>query len=102
GWAKKFTDIPVVSVGSLGLKIDLFGGFLAKNQTFEFAGREQMQILADQFARGEFDLMAVGRSIIGDADWLVKVREGRYRDIRTFDKNDVMGDYQWDPGLVGE
>jgi len=102
GWAKKFTDVPVVSVGSLGLKIDLFGGFLAENQTFEFAGQEQLQILADQFARGEFDLMAVGRAIIGDADWLMKVQEGRYGDIRGFDKADVMGDYEWDPGLVGE
>lgn len=102
GWAKKFTEIPVVAVGSLGLKIDLFGGFLAKDQRFDFAGQDQLEILAGQFKRGEFDLMAIGRSIIGDAEWLVKAREGRYGDIRTFDKNDVMGDYEWDPGLVGE
>jgi len=102
GWAKRFTGVPVVSVGSLGLKIDLFGGFLAETSTFEFAGREQLQELANQFARREFDLMAVGRSIIGDADWLVKVREGRYDEIRSFSKADVMGDYEWDPGLVGE
>lgn len=102
GWAKKFTKLPVVTVGSLGLKIDLFGGFLAEGVTFDFAGQAQLQIMADQFARGEFDLMAIGRAIIGDADWLVKVREGRYDDIRSFSKVDVMGNYEWDPGIVGE
>jgi 2,4-dienoyl-CoA reductase-like NADH-dependent reductase (Old Yellow Enzyme family) len=102
GWAKQYASVPVVSVGSLGLKIDLFGGFLAENFKFDFAGEQQLQILADQFNRGDFDLMAIGRSIIGDADWLVKVRQGRYREIRPFTKADVMGDYEWDPGLVGE
>lgn len=58
--------------------------------------------MADQFARGEFDLMAVGRSIIADAEWLIKVREGRFSDIRPFTKADVMGDYEYDPGIVGE
>lgn len=102
GWAKKFTDLPVVDVGSLGLKIDLFGGLLAEGQTFDFAGPAQLQILLDHFHRGEFDLMAVGRSIIGDADWLNKVRDGRYEEIRSFTKADIMGDYDWDPGIVGE
>lgn len=102
GWAKKFTDIPVVTVGSVGLKIDLFGGFLADGMEFDFAGEAQLKIMADKFARGEFDLIAVGRSIIGDADWLVKVREGRFDDIRAFTKADVMGDYEYDPGIVGE
>lgn len=102
GWAKKLTDIPVVSVGSVGLKIDLFGGFLAEGMQFEFAGQAQLQVLADQFARGEFDLMGVGRSIIGDADWLLKVRDGRFHEIRPFTKADVMGNYTYDPGIVGE
>lgn len=102
GWTKKFTRLPVVTVGSLGLKIDLFGGFLAEGMSFDFAGQAQLQIMADQFARGEFDLMAIGRSIIGDADWLLKVRDGRYDEIRSFSKADVMGNYEWDPGIVGE
>jgi 2,4-dienoyl-CoA reductase-like NADH-dependent reductase (Old Yellow Enzyme family) len=102
GWAKKFTDVPVASVGSVGLKIDLFGGLLAEGMQFEFAGQAQLQILVDQFARGEFDLMGVGRSIIGDADWLLKVRDGRFNEIRPFTKADVMGDYTYDPGIVGE
>ncbi len=102
GWAKKFTDVPVATVGSLGLKIDLFGGFLAESMTFDFAGQAQIQIMLEQFQRGEFDLMGVGRSIIGDADWLLKVRDGRFDEIRSFTKADVMGDYTYDPGIVGE
>ncbi len=102
GWAKQFTTKPVVTVGSLGLKIDLFGGFMSEGHTFEFAGESQLQTLMEQFRRGEFDLFAIGRAIIGDADWLIKAREGRYDEIRTFTKADVMGEYEWDPGIVGE
>ena len=102
GWAKRSTALPVVSVGSVGLKIDLFGGLMQESATLEFAGREHLQILADQFARGEFDLIAVGRSLIGDAAWLEKVRDGRFDSIRAFTKADVMGDYEYDPGIIGE
>jgi 2,4-dienoyl-CoA reductase-like NADH-dependent reductase (Old Yellow Enzyme family) len=102
GWAKQFTDVPVVAVGSVGLKIDLFGGFLAEGLDLDFAGEAQLDILARQFERGEFDLIAVGRAMIGDADWLIKVREGRYGEIRPFSKADVMGEYEYDPGIVGE
>lgn len=102
GWAKRATDIPVVAVGSVGLKIDLFGGLITEGISLDFAGQEQLQILADQFARDEFDLIAVGRSMIGDADWLIKARDGRFDEIRPFSKADVMGDYEYDPGIVGE
>ncbi|CAN5391525.1 NADH:flavin oxidoreductase [soil metagenome] len=102
GWAKGCTDVPVVAVGSVGLKIDLFGGFMAEGLSLDFAGQGQLQIMADQFARREFDLIAVGRSMIGDADWLTKIRAGRFDEIRAFTKADVMGDYAYDPGIVGE
>jgi 2,4-dienoyl-CoA reductase-like NADH-dependent reductase (Old Yellow Enzyme family) len=102
GWSKKYTDVPVVTVGSVGLKIDLFGGFMADQAEFEFAGAQQIQQLADLYRQGQFDLVAVGRSIIGDAQWLQKVRAGRFNEIRPFTKSDVMGDYEYDPGIVGE
>ena len=96
GWAKKYANVPVVSVGSLGLKTDLFGGMTMKEKQFRFAGQKQLQILADQFDRNEFDLMGIGRSIIGDASWLIKVRDGEYDKIRSFTKADIIGDYEWD------
>jgi 2,4-dienoyl-CoA reductase-like NADH-dependent reductase (Old Yellow Enzyme family) len=68
GWTKKLTGKPSMAVGGIGLQKDLQG-------TFE-NGSEAADNLPDVRARvaeGEFDLVAVGRSILGDADWVSKV-----------------------------
>jgi 2,4-dienoyl-CoA reductase-like NADH-dependent reductase (Old Yellow Enzyme family) len=68
GWTKKLSGKPCMAVGGVGLQKDLPG-------TFE-NGSEAFDNLADVRARiasGEFDLVAVGRSILGDPDWVIKV-----------------------------
>ena len=39
----------------------------------------------ERFNRGEFDLVAVGRAHLADAEWVNKVREGRYDDITGYE-----------------
>lgn len=102
GWAKRHARVPVITVGSVGLKIDLFGGFLSQQATLEAAGHEQLEQLSRMLAEGQFDLVAVGRSLIGDAAYLEKLRAGDLATIRRFTKADVMGEYEYDPGIVGE
>src|SRR5271170_2411915 len=68
GWTKKLSGKPCMAVGGVGLQKDLPG-------TFE-NGSEAFDNLADvrsRIASGEFDLVAVGRSILGDPDWVIKV-----------------------------
>jgi 2,4-dienoyl-CoA reductase-like NADH-dependent reductase (Old Yellow Enzyme family) len=68
GWTKKLSGKPCMAVGGVGLQKDLQG-------TFE-NGSEAFDNLADvrsRIAGGEFDLVAVGRSILGDPDWVIKV-----------------------------
>jgi 2,4-dienoyl-CoA reductase-like NADH-dependent reductase (Old Yellow Enzyme family) len=68
GWTKKLSGKPCMAVGGVGLQKDLQG-------TFE-NGSEAFDNLADvrsRIASGEFDLVAVGRSILGDPDWVNKV-----------------------------
>jgi 2,4-dienoyl-CoA reductase-like NADH-dependent reductase (Old Yellow Enzyme family) len=94
GWTKTLTDAPVVAVGSVGLDTDVmenFHGTEAK-QTGEPGLRELLR----RFNNGEFDLVSVGRSLIGDAEWVRKVREGRLSDIRSFTRRDVVGDLDID------
>lgn len=102
GWARRHATVPVITVGSVGLKIDLFGGFLSDAATLEAAGTEQLNQMAAMYEGGQFDLLAVGRSLIGDAAYLEKLRAGDLAAIRRFTKADVMGDYEYDPGIVGE
>jgi 2,4-dienoyl-CoA reductase-like NADH-dependent reductase (Old Yellow Enzyme family) len=35
--------------------------------------------------RGEFDLIAVGRALLSDPDWVEKVRHARTDELRDFD-----------------
>jgi 2,4-dienoyl-CoA reductase-like NADH-dependent reductase (Old Yellow Enzyme family) len=40
--------------------------------------------LLTRLARGEFDLVAVGRALLQDPGWLEKIRQGRVDDIEDF------------------
>ncbi len=90
GWTKSLTDAPVIAVGSVGLDTDVMDNF--HGQEAKQTGEPGLRELALRFGNGEFDLVSVGRSLIGDAEWVRKVREGRLSDIRGFTRKDVIGD----------
>ncbi|WP_308858177.1 hypothetical protein [Paenibacillus sp. R14(2021)] len=75
GWVKKVTGKPTISVGSVGLEADIFG---SANEGNPYARRDALN---EQVKREEFDLIAVGRSLLADPAWANKVREGRLDDI---------------------
>ena len=79
GWAKKVTGLPTISVGSVGLTGDFFGSFAG--QSAPSAGLEP---LLERMEKGEFDLIAVGRALLGDPDWAEKVRDGRLSELNDF------------------
>jgi 2,4-dienoyl-CoA reductase-like NADH-dependent reductase (Old Yellow Enzyme family) len=72
GWAKKLTGAATISVGSVGLSGDFFGSF--QGQASQPAG---LGGLVARMERGEFDLVAVGRALLSDPQWVEKVRDGR-------------------------
>jgi 2,4-dienoyl-CoA reductase-like NADH-dependent reductase (Old Yellow Enzyme family) len=80
GWAKKLTGKATISVGSVGLDnefIDVFQG--------ERSGVTDIDGLLDRLERDEFDLIAVGRALLGDPDWAAKILSGRTGELRPFD-----------------
>jgi 2,4-dienoyl-CoA reductase-like NADH-dependent reductase (Old Yellow Enzyme family) len=99
GWTKSFTDAPVIAVGSVGLDTDVMENFFGKEA--QSTGAAGLQELARRFNNNEFDLVSVGRGHIGDPDWVKKVAEGRYSDVRLFTKKDVIGDLEIE-GFVEE
>ncbi len=80
GWAKKVTGVPTISVGSVGLSNDFFSAF--SGQASE---RSSLDGLVERMERDEFDLIAVGRALLSDPNWVAKVREGRNDELRDFD-----------------
>jgi 2,4-dienoyl-CoA reductase-like NADH-dependent reductase (Old Yellow Enzyme family) len=88
GWVKSMTTKPVVTVGSLGLDIDMMSTLFTERpegHPLEAGLRE----LVARYERGEFDLVAVGRSMIGDPRFVEKLRAGRLDEIRPFTRADL-------------
>jgi 2,4-dienoyl-CoA reductase-like NADH-dependent reductase (Old Yellow Enzyme family) len=68
GWTKKLSGKPCMAVGGVGLQKDLQGSFENGSDAFD-----NLADVRSRIASGEFDLVAVGRSILGDPDWVIKV-----------------------------
>ncbi|HUO93364.1 MAG TPA: NADH:flavin oxidoreductase [Rhizomicrobium sp.] len=72
GWTKKISGRPTITVGSVSLSEDFISTFAQKGT--EAAGIERLLEMLD---RGDFDLVAVGRALIANADWPQRIRDGR-------------------------
>ncbi|WP_091738804.1 NADH:flavin oxidoreductase [Phenylobacterium immobile] len=81
GWAKKLTGATTITVGSVGLSGDFFGAFAG-----EGSAPVSLDELTRRLERGDFDLVAVGRAILQDPQWVAKVRDGRTEDLMTFER----------------
>jgi 2,4-dienoyl-CoA reductase-like NADH-dependent reductase (Old Yellow Enzyme family) len=88
GWVKSLTDAPVIAVGSVGLDVDVMATLTGSAEARP-TGTAAIEDLVRRFQRGDFDLVSVGRSLIGDPDWVAKMREGRMNDIRPFRRADL-------------
>lgn len=100
-WVKSMTSKPVVAVGSIGMNIDLMHtGY--SDQVEEHPLVETLTDALERFERDEFDMLAVGRSIIGDASFVNKVREGRFTDVRPFTRRDLVDMLEQSEGHVPE
>lgn len=83
GWTLKLTGKPTITVGSVGLD----GEFLQfMVNTDKVAQPASLEHLLERLGNDEFDLVAVGRALLVDPDWALKVREGREQDILPFSR----------------
>ena len=72
GWAKRLTGLPTITVGSIGLTRNL----------------DRLDELMARQAGGEFDLIALGRVLLGNPSWARLVAGGRTHEIRDYRKSD--------------
>jgi len=100
GWAKSLGGLPTITVGSVGLDTDVMTTFTEATDP----GSRVPEAIADLEARladGEFDLVAVGRALIGDPDFVKKLENRDLQAIRTFARAD-LGTLEWDTSIVEE
>lgn len=82
GWAKKLTGATTISVGSVGLSGEFIAAFGGEASTSTGLDR-----LIARMERDEFDLVAVGRALISDPDWVEKIRTGDVDNLKGFDRS---------------
>lgn len=82
GWAKKLTGKPSISVGSVGLTGEFTAAYAG-----EISKPASLDELIHRMERGEFDLIAVGRALLQDPQWAMKIKTGRHDDLMSFSKD---------------
>ncbi len=75
GWARHLTGLPSITVGSVGL-------------TRDFLASAALRELVDRLDGGEFDLVALGRILLGNPAWVTHAAAGRLDEIRDYRKSD--------------
>ena len=81
GWAKKLTGAPTITVGSVGLTGDFIAAYGG-----ESSKPASLDELLRRLERGDFDLVAVGRALLQDPLWAVKVHQGRQDELMDFER----------------
>jgi 2,4-dienoyl-CoA reductase-like NADH-dependent reductase (Old Yellow Enzyme family) len=71
GWTRRVTGLPTICVGGIGLDKDLYASFREGSHGYDNVPRA-----AELVAAAECDLVAVGRALLLDPDWLQKARQG--------------------------
>ena len=82
GWAKKITGLPAIMVGSVAVDHPFVGDDPADDQDRD----EKLRLVVEKFERDEFDLLALGRPLLADPEWVNKTRTGKTDQIVHFKK----------------
>ena len=88
GWTKKLTNKPVITVGSVGLDSDFTG-----EGSMDLSGSSNptgIDGLLDRLNNDEFDLVAIGRALLVDPDWVNKIKDQKEDEIAPFNKEALM------------
>lgn len=73
-WTRQVTGVPVTLVGNVGLKTaELTGN-----------GPQSLSTVEALVETGQVDLVAVGRPLLADPEWVNKVRDQRFAEIMEF------------------
>ena len=77
GWIKRLSSVPVITVGSVGLSEPLTTTIMRETVHHH----DNIAELMRRFYRGDFDLVALGRTVLTDPQWPTKLREGRFLEM---------------------
>jgi 2,4-dienoyl-CoA reductase-like NADH-dependent reductase (Old Yellow Enzyme family) len=81
GWSRELSGLPVIAVGKVSVTLAMDESYGDAQSLVADPGPA-----IDLVERGEADLLAVGRALIANPDWVDLVRAGRWRELRPYHK----------------
>ncbi|MGA1317701.1 MAG: 12-oxophytodienoate reductase [Rubrivivax sp.] len=83
-WVRELSGVPTITVGSVTLGTD----FKAPTGKVHAAvAADHLEMLAAGLEAGHFDLVAIGRALLSNPDWVDLVRSGRAHELVPFDRS---------------
>tara|TARA_B100000683_G_scaffold89645_1_gene88579 strand:+ start:12 stop:323 length:312 start_codon:yes stop_codon:yes gene_type:complete len=85
-WTKKITKIPTIGVGSVGLDSDFIDMTAPASPT-------SIERAIEDISNNKYDMIAVGRALLSDPEWVLKMKEGRLNDVIPYTKEALLNLY---------
>ncbi|WML26341.1 NADH:flavin oxidoreductase [Neobacillus sp. OS1-33] len=82
GWTKRITKKPTIAVGSVGIN----RAFLSNQDHDQVTIEDNLKMVDEKIKSGEFDYVAVGRAILADPEWAVKLKNGHLNQVVHYTK----------------
>jgi len=84
GWVRELTGKPTITVGSVTLDTDFKA---AKGKIAAETSVDHIAQLEQGIAQNRYDLVALGRSLLANPDWVNRLATGEFDALRPFDKS---------------
>jgi len=82
GWTKRITNKPTIAVGSVGIN----RAYLSNQDNDQVTIEDNLKIVDEKIKAGEFEYVAMGRAILADLEWAVKLKNGQLNQVVHYTK----------------
>lgn len=82
GWTKRITKKPTIAVGSVGIN----RAYLSNQDNDLVTIEDNLKIIDERINAGEFDYVAIGRALLADPEWAVKLKNGKLDQVVHYTK----------------
>lgn len=82
GWTKRITKKPTIAVGSVGIN----RAYLSNQDNDHVTIQDNLKLIDEKIKAEEYDYVAVGRALLADPKWAVKLKNGELDQVTHYTK----------------
>ncbi|WP_277613916.1 NADH:flavin oxidoreductase [Neobacillus muris] len=82
GWTKRITKKPTIAVGSVGIN----RAYLSNQDNADRTIVDKLAMIDEKIEAGDYDYVAVGRALLADPEWAIKLKNGQLDRVTHYTK----------------